>query len=231
MADSKDNKVDVPVAEFPVHSCDRKGCPKNDINAKLKRCARCQMVWYCSVECQKEQWKIHRTTLCAPAARESKERLAEQASQVESIRKHIAMIRNTPDLVLDMWTDAHKYFRKTFHEDQKWHRGAMCIDLADPYHPDADIGTTGRRPGRHTTSNSDPAEVPSMDVRREGFHYKYTDALDKVWLDAPDQYKTVIALMNTYDPRSEFVICVFFSSPLSGRMMWVAERIAVSDKV
>lgn len=39
-----------------VHFCDSTSCAKN---GKL-RCARCQQAWYCSAECQLEDWRYHK---------------------------------------------------------------------------------------------------------------------------------------------------------------------------
>lgn len=37
----------------------------NDMNIKHKKCGRCEAVHYCSPECQKAHWKIHKLT-CVP---------------------------------------------------------------------------------------------------------------------------------------------------------------------
>ena len=38
------------------------GCGMNDDMEALKRCASCGKVWYCSRECQKADWKVHKKT-------------------------------------------------------------------------------------------------------------------------------------------------------------------------
>ncbi|KAJ7497772.1 hypothetical protein FB451DRAFT_243172 [Mycena latifolia] len=41
-------------------ACGRVGCTKRGVN--FKRCSACMKIAYCSVECQKEDWKKHKTT-------------------------------------------------------------------------------------------------------------------------------------------------------------------------
>ena len=36
------------------------GCQKDDMKNSFKRCARCTSVVYCSVDCQREHWKVHK---------------------------------------------------------------------------------------------------------------------------------------------------------------------------
>lgn len=40
--------------------------PQSDQNEELKRCSRCLTARYCSRECQKRDWKIHKHTCAAP---------------------------------------------------------------------------------------------------------------------------------------------------------------------
>lgn len=44
--------------------CDTCGLGGSD-GVRLMRCAQCRAVWYCSVECQRRDWKLHRQT-CRP---------------------------------------------------------------------------------------------------------------------------------------------------------------------
>ena len=42
-------------------------CGRNSSIGELKKCSRCACAWYCSVECQKADWKEHKTR-CQPCA-------------------------------------------------------------------------------------------------------------------------------------------------------------------
>jgi hypothetical protein len=42
------------------HLCSIAGCD-NDANL---RCSRCKRSWYCSVVCQKRDWKFHKDNVC-----------------------------------------------------------------------------------------------------------------------------------------------------------------------
>lgn len=40
--------------------CECASCQAQSAGAKLKRCARCKEVFYCSVQCQRRSWTTHR---------------------------------------------------------------------------------------------------------------------------------------------------------------------------
>lgn len=44
-----------------------KKCNKCDkVDEKLQRCARCKKTYYCGIDCQKADWKLHRETCAIP---------------------------------------------------------------------------------------------------------------------------------------------------------------------
>ncbi len=52
--------------KFPI-SCHM--CGKFEKESTLLLCGRCKRVRYCSVECQREEWKVHKTS-CTPAEKQ-----------------------------------------------------------------------------------------------------------------------------------------------------------------
>ena len=42
-------------------------CHASEEDAKLMKCARCQMKWYCSRDCQKAHWKLGHKLYCVQA--------------------------------------------------------------------------------------------------------------------------------------------------------------------
>ena len=52
------------IMENPIKVCCNITCriPETEVPGGLKRCTRCNFVLYCSRECQRAHWKIHRTT-------------------------------------------------------------------------------------------------------------------------------------------------------------------------
>ncbi|KAJ7227649.1 hypothetical protein C8J57DRAFT_201522 [Mycena rebaudengoi] len=49
--------------------CDNVKCQKTDLKSKLKQCAACKVVYYCSPDCQKKEWKASHKNMC-PALKE-----------------------------------------------------------------------------------------------------------------------------------------------------------------
>jgi hypothetical protein len=56
-----------PSSSLPINKCACCSTPETDPEKPLKPCAKCQTVRYCSRDCQKKDWKLHKKT-CAPAA-------------------------------------------------------------------------------------------------------------------------------------------------------------------
>ncbi|XP_062113356.1 histone-lysine N-methyltransferase ASHR1-like isoform X3 [Humulus lupulus] len=59
-----------PYVSVPNNNSRCDGCFKT---SSLKKCSVCQMVWYCSSSCQKEEWKLHRLE-CDALSKLDKER-------------------------------------------------------------------------------------------------------------------------------------------------------------
>jgi hypothetical protein len=51
----------------PTNKCASCNAPETDPEKPLKPCAKCQTVRYCSRDCQKKDWKLHKK-ICASAA-------------------------------------------------------------------------------------------------------------------------------------------------------------------
>uniref|UniRef100_A0A0G4G8D9 MYND-type domain-containing protein n=1 Tax=Chromera velia CCMP2878 TaxID=1169474 RepID=A0A0G4G8D9_9ALVE len=52
------------VVELKCNNCNT---PGGGGGKELKRCSRCQQVWYCNVDCQKADWKFHKRVCKAPS--------------------------------------------------------------------------------------------------------------------------------------------------------------------
>ena len=44
------------------------GCGTHDPGGRMRKCARCMLVRYCSPECQRAHWKTHKKVCAPPAA-------------------------------------------------------------------------------------------------------------------------------------------------------------------
>ena len=61
--DSDDSVLDVSVFDFCAN------CHKKPTGVKLKRCSNCQLSQYCSIYCQRENWKEHKVA-CSIVAKQ-----------------------------------------------------------------------------------------------------------------------------------------------------------------
>jgi aspartokinase len=57
--------------------------------AATKRCARCQLTWYCSVDHQKQDWKRHKRATCNDAVQTDQHTLHKK--EFDRIRKHYGL--------------------------------------------------------------------------------------------------------------------------------------------
>ncbi|KAF8861842.1 hypothetical protein BDZ45DRAFT_671659 [Acephala macrosclerotiorum] len=55
-------------AQPSPQSCSKCHKPQSDLPQPLKRCAKCQTTLYCSRECQKDDWKVHKRICASQAA-------------------------------------------------------------------------------------------------------------------------------------------------------------------
>ena len=60
------NKINISILQPPdetkqseIRSCENCGNPQR-FNEKYKKCSRCKKVYYCSNDCHKKHWKIHK---------------------------------------------------------------------------------------------------------------------------------------------------------------------------
>ncbi|KAL2067707.1 hypothetical protein VTL71DRAFT_15803 [Oculimacula yallundae] len=64
--------------DFDAIRCESKECSKekNDLEdgKALKKCGKCQMVWYCTKECQAKDWAKHKKGCMTPEKRAEKEK-------------------------------------------------------------------------------------------------------------------------------------------------------------
>ena len=57
--DSDDNSFDIAEVISEINTCSN-GKSQPQAGVELKRCSRCQITKYCSVDCQKKDWDFHR---------------------------------------------------------------------------------------------------------------------------------------------------------------------------
>ena len=86
------------------------------------RCSRCQETWYCSVEHQKQDWKVHKTTVCladdprvlklVAAITNSEIAVIEELAPIQAVLNG-KVTYNLPDLSrpLTKWTPLHECAR------------------------------------------------------------------------------------------------------------------------
>lgn len=53
---------DTDVAPAVIELCGRVGCRNTSESMALKRCSRCRSRWYCSTDCQRQDWPSHKRT-------------------------------------------------------------------------------------------------------------------------------------------------------------------------
>ena len=57
---TKLTRVRVVDGQFAERRCGQCGVWQSDTERKLERCSGCKLVYYCSRECQKRDWKEHK---------------------------------------------------------------------------------------------------------------------------------------------------------------------------
>lgn len=178
--------------KVPINTCDNKTCPRSGQvvpDSQLKRCARCQIAWYCSSQCQSTAWKDHHRAEC-------RERPTEQIAWVNRIRQHMALVKNTADLRNDILRDARQAYYAS-----KLQRGAMVISLTDKI--DHEV--------------VDHRGLKSQGIEGIPLSYRYMPLHDAVFQTDAQQYADVIEMIQMYDPDDEFVLVALCSDADKGR--------------
>lgn len=78
--------VQLPLGVEPLLCRSCASCGVNEEDARLMKCAGCEMKWYCSKKCQKEHWKLGHKIYCKqdpnrPAAEPLRENVHEYTSR------------------------------------------------------------------------------------------------------------------------------------------------------
>jgi hypothetical protein len=181
--------------QWSTWQCEYKECLNP--NRDSRRCTKCMIKAYCSAECQKNDWPMHKHSC--------KEFPQQLVGWVEDIRKYIAIMRNDPEGILGVWNDVYDEYSKSTPRK----RGAVTIDLCD--HLDApELG-----------------KIDTLIQDKKAYIWRYVSATDETFQKSKNEYQRLLQLLASYDPETEFVLLVFCSNSTTGKMCHIEEIIRV----
>ena len=126
-----------------VRSCNTCHKPQDDLPGPLKACAKCRTTYYCSRDCQKEDWKTHKKVCASQAARY-------QSSSTDS-RRQSTSSRHTPgfEVVNELFGLSDDDYLHGLLEKEAMDQLIDCFRLrqADEFNF-ASLPTVGDHPGR-----------------------------------------------------------------------------------
>jgi hypothetical protein len=207
-----DSKTDINTVHA-VNKCGSVQCqrikagrPAND--GELSLCRRCRITYYCSRECQRKAWPLHK--------RVCKVLPSSHVKLVQTLREAIATVKNTPGLARDLLRDA----REEYHKGSFFARSSSAV--SDPLCHTITMAEMGQRgvmifdsAGQTETTDASRKASKSVGLKAVPLTFKYVGADDPFLTHTGraenDPFADLKSMMQKYDPQAEFVLMALHS--------------------